>query len=572
MNAANSLLLAMLDAAADPVLFVDEHGVITVVNKAADNLGFSPSHPVDQSGLPTGLVADLAAGTRSPAITAKGREFAFRGKTYAISCEPVNEAGRFRGTVVALRDISELKTAQENWRELDAAMKSAYDGIFITDGQGVAIKYNEAYCRITGIDAAELMGLTMDEIIGRGYASESVVLKVLKTRDTATTMPKLRSGKLTLHTASPVFDENGEIVRVISNVRDITELNAIKSQLEQARELSEKYYSEIIQLRSQQAEVKGVITESKAMKNIFSTALKVAATNATVMVTGDSGVGKEVVARTVHKYSEFKDGPFVKINCGAIPDNLLESELFGYEKGAFTSAAKTGKPGLFEIAAGGTVFLDEIGELPMHLQVKLLGVLQDLQFTRVGGVKAIEMKSRIIAATNRNLEDMLGAGKFRRDLYYRLNVVALKIPPLAERHDDILPLAKYFLDKFNQKYGVFNTFSPQVLKLFVKYQWPGNVREMENMIEKLVILSPNEQITIDRLPGQLWEKAKTHEVEEGATLGDVLGKVEADLLRNLLAQGYTTYQMAEKLGINQSTVVRKLQKLKIDANKNGKMP
>ncbi len=557
--------MALLHTTTDPVFFVDTQDIIAVANKAAvDDLGLRPPQPTALSGLPAALTAELAVGP------VKGRELSLGGRTYTVSCEPVVVDGRFRGTAVALQDISDLKTAQENWRELEAAMRSAYDGIFITDGKGVAIKYNEAYCRITGIDAAELMGLTMEQIIDRGYASESVVMKVLKTRDTATTMPKLKSGKLTLHTASPVFDENGEIVRVISNVRDITELNALKSQLEQARELSEKYYSEIIQLRSQQAEVKGVIAESKAMKNIFSTALKVATTNATVMITGDSGVGKEVVARTVHKYSEFKDGPFVKINCGAIPENLLESELFGYEKGAFTSAAKTGKPGLFEIAVGGTVFLDEIGELPMHLQVKLLGVLQDRQFTRVGGVKTIETKSRVIAATNRDLEDMLSAGKFRRDLYYRLNVVALKIPPLAERQDDILPLAKYFLDKFNQKYGVFNTFSPQVLKLFVKYQWPGNVREMENLIEKLVILAPNEQITIDRLPGQLWEKAKTPEVEEGATLGDMIGKFEADLLRNLQDRGYTTYQMAEKLGINQSTVVRKLQKLKTAAGEKGK--
>ena len=562
---ADGILLALLHTTTDPVFFVDTQDIIAVANRAAvDDLGLRPPQATALSGLPAALTAELAVGP------VKGRELSLGGRTYAVSCEPVVVDGRFQGTAVALRDISDLKTAQENWRELEAAMRSAYDGIFITDGKGVAIKYNEAYCRITGIDAAELMGLTMEQIIDRGYASESVVMKVLKTRDTATTMPELKSGKLTLHTASPVFDENGEIVRVISNVRDITELNAIKSQLEQARELSEKYYSEIIQLRSQQAEVKGVIAESKAMKNIFSTALKVATTNATVMITGDSGVGKEVVARTVHKYSEFKDGPFVKINCGAIPENLLESELFGYEKGAFTSAAKTGKTGLFEIAAGGTAFLDEIGELPMHLQVKLLGVLQDRQFTRVGGVKTIETKSRVIAATNRDLEDMLSAGKFRRDLYYRLNVVALKIPPLAERQDDILPLAKYFLDKFNQKYGVFNTFSPQVLKLFVKYQWPGNVREMENLIEKLVILAPNEQITIDRLPGQLWEKAKTPEVEEGATLGDMIGKFEADLLRNLQDRGYTTYQMAEKLGINQSTVVRKLQKLKTAAGEKGK--
>ncbi len=563
MKSTKDTFATIVDTLDDPVYFVDCQGVITFANKAAcEKLRLGAPQEISLTDLP-----DVAKTALTGADKATTVEVIYQSNTYTVNPQPVLADGEFVGTAFVWHDISELKAAQQTYRELDATMKSAYDGIFITDGNGIAIKYNEAYCRITGIDASEMMGLNMEQTVERGFASESVVAKVLKSGDTATTMPKLKSGKLTLHTASPVFDENGKIIRVISNVRDITELITIKSQLEQARELSEKYYSEIMHLRSQQAEVKGVIAESQAIKNIFSVALKAAPTNATVLITGDSGVGKEVVARTIHKNSELKSGPFVKINCGAIPDNLLESELFGYEKGAFTSATKTGKPGLFEIADGGTVFLDEIGEVPMHLQVKLLGVLQDMQFTRLGGVKMIEMNSRIIAATNRNLEEMVLAGRFRRDLFYRLNVVSLKIPPLAERQKDIIPLANYFLDKFNQKYGMFNTFSPQVLKLFVKYKWPGNVREMENMIEKLVILSPNEQITVDRLPGQLLTKTKPNEVEEGASLGEMVEKLEREIFRNLLAKGYNTYQMAEKLGINQSTVVRKLRKLKAGADK-----
>jgi PAS domain S-box-containing protein len=561
MKVEATTLTQIFNNLSDPVFFVDCQGTIVFANKAAiEDLHVEPLQDVARTGLPDPIKAK-----RNDADKVAVEEINYAGKAYSVQRQPVIADGKYAGLAIIWHDISELKAAKETYRELDATLKSSYDGIFITDGKGVAIRYNEAYCRITGIDAAEMMGLTMDEIIKRGYVSESVVMKVLKTRDTATTMPKLKSGKLTLHTASPVFDENGEITRVISNVRDITELITIKSQLEQAKELSDKYYSEILHLRSQQAEAKGVIAESPAMKNILSLALKVAPTNATILITGDSGVGKEVVARTIHKYSEYTDGPFVKINCGAIPDNLLESELFGYEKGAFTNALKTGKPGLFEIAAGGTVFLDEIGEIPMHLQVKLLGVLQDMQFTRLGGIKTIGMKSRVIAATNRNLEEMVQSGNFRRDLYYRLNVVSLKIPPLAERQKDILPLAKYFLDKFNQKYGVYNTFSPQVLKLFAKYNWLGNVREMENMIEKLVILSPNEQITLDRIPGQLLLKTKSYDIEEDVTLSEMVERVEKEIFRNLLKQGYNTYQMAEKLGVNQSTVVRKLHKLKVGA-------
>lgn len=554
----------MVNAIDDPVFVVNEHGVITYSNKAAQD--------VLNIKLPDVGRKDLILDFNQTEQTENGSIVKYNGAIYSIKRTSIDDKGKYWGTINIWRDITnqqllkcELEQVKQDYSDIDAAMQASYDGIFITDGQGTVLKYNEAYNRITGIDASEFLGRRVEDVIKK-YHTESAVMKVLETGDAATTMPDFKSGKKALITANPVFNEHGEIFRVISNVRDITELIALNSQLEQARELTEKYYSEILQLRSQQADIEGLIVSSEPMKNIVSNALKVAPTSATVTITGESGVGKEVLARAIHNNSDLKSGPFVKINCGAIPDNLLESELFGYEKGAFTGAAKTGKPGLLEVAAGGTIFLDEISELPMNLQVKLLGVLQDFQFTRIGGIKTIQLNARVIAATNKRLEDMVTEKKFRKDLYYRLNVMSLVIPPLMERQEDILPLARHFLDKFNRKYKVHNTLSLQVLSAFQKYDWPGNVREMENLIERMVILSQNAQITLDLLPDAIKVKAATEDVEDGATYNEIINRVEYKLFRSFLEKGHSTRRIAKELGISQPTVVRKIMRLKLAPN------
>jgi len=550
----DDLFQTVIDTFNVPVFFVDEQGTVITKNKFAKNI-FDSMQPSEKQLIDNG--------TRLK----DGVEFEYEDKTYVVTRNGIIKNNGTIGKVIVWRDITYKRRAEyalEIFSELDSVLKSSYDGIFVTDKNGVAIRYNESYSRITGVDASKMMGRHIAEILAENLFSESAVLKAMETRDAVTTMPLLESGKKVLITANPVFDEKGEIIRVVSNVRDISELIALNDQLEQAKELTEKYFSELLHLRSQQTEVKGFVIESHAMKNIVSIARKVATSGVTVMITGESGVGKEVLARTIHNDSEFKEGPFVKINCGAIPEPLLESELFGYEKGAFTGASVHGKAGLFEIADGGTVFLDEIGDIPISLQVKLLGVLQDFHFTRVGGVQSIHMNSRVIAATSRDLDEMIKTGKFRKDLYYRLNVVSLKIPALSERRADIFPLAKYFLKKFNERYKVHNTLSPQVVNLFEKYEWPGNVREMENLIERLVVLAPNAQITVDMLPEYLQTKVKTEGGNvEGQSLDEIINGVERQLFRRLLDKGYSTYRIAEELGISQATAVRKINKLGI---------
>jgi len=252
-----------------------------------------------------------------------------------------------------------------------------------------------------------------------------------------------------------------------------------------------------------QAEVEGIVTNSPVMQQVVLFAQRVAGVDSNVLILGESGVGKGMLANLIHRAGKRKNLPLIKISCGAIPETLLESELFGYESGAFTGARKEGKRGLFEVAAGGTVFLDEIGELPLSLQSKLLNVLQDRCFMRVGGSKIISTRARIIAATNRNLERQVQEGYFREDLYYRLNVIPLLIPPLRERRMDILPLINHFLNLYCGHYEFERKLSKVTLKYLTKYDWPGNVRELQNTLEFLVVMAPGKVIMSEQLPDKI---------------------------------------------------------------------
>jgi TyrR family helix-turn-helix protein len=292
-------------------------------------------------------------------------------------------------------------------------------------------------------------------------------------------------------------------------------------------------------------------------------ALRLSQVESTILVEGESGVGKEVFAEMVHNSGPRKDHPFIKINCGAIPDQLLESELFGYVSGAFTGARKQGKAGLLEAANGGSLFLDEIGEMPLRLQVKLLRVLQEKNITRVGDSVPIKVNVRVMAATNRNLAAMVQAGQFRKDLFYRLNVVPVRIPPLRERKEDILVLAYRFLDSCNKRYRFSKQIDREVLNCLLEYEWPGNVRELENMVEQMVVVTQGELITLDDLPKPLKRGLTCAQISplpamEDKSLKEIMEEVERSALLYAYRKHKTTRRMALNLGIHQSTVVRKM--------------
>lgn len=323
--------------------------------------------------------------------------------------------------------------------QLNAIIDSSFDGLWISDGEGRVVRINKASEEINDIRAEQVLNRKMEDLVAEGLIDRSVTLEVLKRRAAVTMIQHLKNGKQVLVTGNPVFDKDGKISLVVVNDRDITELNKLRAELEESRALSHRYRRELSKAQWREDHFPDIVARSATMHRVFDTALRVAEVDSTVLIQGESGVGKGLVAKLIHRASKRKDGPFIRVDCGAIPEPLIESELFGYEPGAFTGALTKGKPGYFEMAEAGTLFLDEIGELPKNIQVKLLRFMEENEVVRIGGTKQKKIDTRIIAATHRDLGSMVQESSFRKDLFFRLNVVPLRVPPLRERPEDIPP-------------------------------------------------------------------------------------------------------------------------------------
>ncbi|KAB3530700.1 sigma 54-interacting transcriptional regulator [Alkaliphilus serpentinus] len=454
--------------------------------------------------------------------------------------------------------------------ELETVIESSYDGLVVTDGEGKILKTNKAWSKLSGI-LEDSIDKSVHEIQDKYLMFPSATLMALKEKRRISFMQETRSGKEFLVTATPIFEEDGKVSRVVSNARDIEELNRLKRQIEEAQRL-QKYHKNFDNniIDKVNIESENIVANSFEFGEILQTASNIAGVDSTVLVLGESGVGKEIVAKFIHTLSKRKDHSLIKINCGAIPENLIESEFFGYETGAFTGARSKGKPGLIELAHRGTLFLDEIGELPLNLQVKLLRVIQDRKIMRIGGTEEVDVDIRLITATNRNLQKMVLEGKFRADLFYRLNVVPIEIPPLRHRRADILPLCYYFIDIYNKRYGCNKEITFNAESALLDYSWPGNVRELENLIERLVVTVNKDIIDVDDLPSFIFQKdenmSKKIEVDGILPLKEAVELLEEKLIYRAHKKYSTTYEMAKALGVNQSTIVRKIQKyLKEDA-------
>jgi len=456
----------------------------------------------------------------------------------------------------------ESDEALEKARELDAILEWSHDGIWIMDGKGITLRVSKSWENFAGIKREHMIGRSVHDIVREGYYSDSAAIHVMQELKPVNIIYETKTGRRALVTGNPVFNEDGSIWRIVSNIRDITELLSMKDELEKTQGVAQRFQEEIRLLREQQLQLDGVVVRSRVMSDVIDLAGRAAQADATILIMGDSGTGKEVIAKLIHRLSKRSEGPYIKINCGAIPDSLLESELFGYEGGSFTGARRQGKPGLFEMAEGGTLFLDEIGEMPIQLQSKLLLAIQDRQIYRIGGTGPLDLNVRIVAATNRDLKKMVQEGKFRGDLYYRLNVVPLLLPPLSERKEDVIPLAFHFLDKFNKKYNLCRGYSPSVVKLLAEYSWPGNVRELENLTERLVVTSPDEEIGEQQLPEEIRREVEVASAATGefVTLKKAREGLEKRLLKQALERYGTTRKAAAALGVTQPTIVRKSQK------------
>jgi PAS domain S-box-containing protein len=419
---------------------------------------------------------------------------------------------------------------------------------------------NSAYEKITGINRNEVLGRNLQDLVDAGFFNESVTLKVLKTRKKETLLQKLRTGKELLVTGNPIFDDDGNITMVVTNDRDISELISLHKELEKTQGIAMAYKETLHTIQQSIIFGKDFVVVNERMKEICDIVDRVSKTDATVIFYGETGVGKDCLAEEIHKRSlRFNNGLFVKINCGAIPETLLESELFGYEGGAFTGARKEGKIGLFEVANGGSVLLDEVQCLPMALQPKLLNVLQNLEITRIGSTIPRKIDVRIICTSNQSLKDMVARNEFRADLYYRMDVVSITIPPLRERKEDILPLINKFLDDFNRKYSKEKIIVPKAMDMMFNYSWPGNVREVANVIEKMVVVAIDNKIGLEDMPEKLWEQHSASTLPI-TNMKAFIEETEMAMVERAIQVYGSARKAATKLGIDHSTITRKLQR------------
>jgi transcriptional regulator with PAS, ATPase and Fis domain len=446
--------------------------------------------------------------------------------------------------------------------DLFLILNSVDDAVFIDDAAGCALWLNAACEALYKIKRGDIVGVHISVLERDGVFSPSVARMVIEKREQVNIVHQNKEGKRILSTGIPVWNESGGLRFVITTSRDITELIDLQNELESVQNALEG-------LRPQEAFRYGdVVANSEAMRGVMRLAKRLAELDSTVLITGESGVGKGLVASLIHENSKRRRFPFIKVNCGAIPASLMESELFGYERGAFTGSRAEGKKGLFEAAENGSIFLDEVSELPLNLQVKLLQVMQEREIKRVGGVASLPVNARVISASNLDLFALVRAGGFREDLYYRLNVVPIHVPPLRERQEDMIPLINRFLNQNNKKMKDHKELDPDAAALLLKYDWPGNVRELQNILERIMITTRGSVIRPENLPEFIRNRAAQTgapgsaaiATSQGASLTEILDRAERAALLDALECCGTTRALARRLGVSQPTAVRKLRK------------
>ncbi len=464
-----------------------------------------------------------------------------------------------------------MGTEYFNGEELKELLNYYYGNIFVVDGKGKIIYANAS--------AAESVGSTIDDITGKncqememeGYYDKSVALDAIRKKKRVLSVYKTRIGLNVVCSANPILDECGNVTRVVVFSQDEALMREIMNDVEEERKKNISIQQTLSYIQEKMA-CQNIVSSSPEMERLFKMLLNVARTDTTVTIYGESGTGKEVLANFVHQNSMRSNKPFIPINCAAIPAELMEAEFFGYEKGSFTGANREGKAGLFEMADHGTIFLDELGEMPLSLQSKLLRVLESGEVKRIGSSKTIKTDVRIIAATNRNLTKMVDEKTFREDLYYRLNVIPVNIPPLRERPEDIEALSEHFLNEFNRKYGRNVEISGDVLNKFKKYSWPGNIRELKNEIERYVVTEGQvSSVLNDNIRHSMTDvniKFTNSNISKNITvknipLKEVMDRYEIEYIRHVIddCEGVMT-EAAKRLGIHRSALYKKIDKFK----------
>jgi PAS domain S-box-containing protein len=560
----------VLQATGDGVVVADRDGAVVFANPAArERLGIEPDALLRDVLPELGPAVERALATREEQ---PGPLLRRRNASHLTKVTPLPQGDERPGVLCAFVDVtaaSELATRQlwayeELTREQDAIINSTSEGLWICDGDANVLRINPASERLNGIRAEQVVGRNMRDLVGEGLFDRSATLEVLKAR-APVNMLQARQGRKLVLTGNPVFDDAGKIIRVVVNERDITEIDGLQRELEEQEAMKDRFRDQMLEMQLETIESRRVIAKSPCMQKALRQAIKVAGVDSTVLILGESGVGKGLIGDLIHKYSSRAEKPIVKLNCGAIPESLVEAELFGYEKGAFTGAQAKGKPGYFELADGGILFLDEIAELPLSSQVKLLRFLEDGHVVRVGGTESRRLDVRILAATHRDLRAMVDQGAFRLDLYYRLSVIPLSVPPLRERTDCILPTLRHYVELYAERLGVRRRLSRAALDALLGYPWPGNVRELINLCERLVVMSEVELIDLTDLPPDVARGAGRAASApagwpEEFSLAQAVESTERAMLLRARSRYGNQASVAKALGVNQSTIARKMKK------------
>lgn len=568
----------ILKHAAVGVLAVDARGMIEYANPQSEKL----FHTDIRIGVPLKSISTdlaeqvLSAIKQDQTIHTFYTDMPWEGGL-AVQVSLVGTGKGISGAVCFIRNLEQVQN--EAWglpeiREMalqfDTLMDHSGYGIYILDGKGIVLKVNDVAAGLVGLDKDEITGMQIDELVERGIVDQALTPTILKEKKPMSRpLYLIKSDKYIMASGAPIFDKNGEILFVVVIEHNMTIVRKLRAELDQARQVADTIKSELSDRNLLELKNSEIIADSPEMNQVLSILLKLAKMDVSnILITGESGTGKGLAAKFIHHNSSRRQKPFISINCAALPEMLLEAELFGYEKGAFTGASEIGKAGLFELANQGSIFLDEIGDLPFSVQAKLLKCLDDGEIRRLGGTKALTVDCTVIAATNQNLEELVEKKKFRQDLYFRLNTFPVHVPSLRERREDILKMSMFYLRKYNDIYHQKKRFSEKCIEQLQAYDFPGNVRELKNVIKNAVVIKEKDVLN-NIFPGTRKQfkiksaassKCLDLKTAKSQSLNQMVDEFEAGKLEEVMAGFESTRDLAEHLGTSQSTVVRKLKK------------